>query len=67
MYIKTKDFYKDIAGDVERWFDTSNQDEKNKIPLPIGKNQKVIGTFKDELGMKITTEFCALRAKTQIG
>ena len=24
IYIKTKDFYKDIANDVEKWFDTSN-------------------------------------------
>ena len=63
MYIKTEDFYKDIAGDVERWFDTSNYDEKGKRPLPIGKNKKVIGKFKDELGRKIMTEFCALRAK----
>ena len=63
MYIKTEDFYKDIAGDVERWFDTSNYDEKDKRPLPIGKNKKVIGLFKDELGGKIMTEFCALRAK----
>ena len=63
MYIKTEDFYKDIAGDVERWFDTSNYDEKDKRPLPIGKNKKVIGMFKDELGGKIMTEFCALRAK----
>ena len=23
MFIKTEDFYKDIAIDVERWFDTS--------------------------------------------
>ena len=63
MHIKTEDFYKDIAGDVERWFDTSNYDEKDKRPLPIGKNKKVIGLFKDELGGKIMTEFCALRAK----
>ena len=63
MHIKTEDFYKDIAGDVERWFDTSNYDEKDKRPLPIGKNKKVIGMFKDELGGKIMTEFCALRAK----
>ena len=42
MYIKTEDFYKDIASDVERWFDTSNHDEKDKRPLPIGKNRKVI-------------------------
>ena len=63
MNIKTEDFYKDIASDVERWFDTSNYDEKDKRPLPIGKNKKVIGMFKDELGGKIMTEFCALRAK----
>ena len=63
MYIKTEDFYKDIAGDVERWFDTSTYDKKNKRPLSIGKNKKVIGKFKDELGGKIMTEFCALRAK----
>ena len=63
MNIKTEDFYKDIADDVERWFDTSNYDKKDKRPLPIGKNKKVIGMFKDELGGKIMTEFCALRAK----
>ena len=63
MHIKTEDFYKDIADDVERWFDTSNYDEKVERPLPIGKNKKVIGMFKDELGRKIMTEFCALRAK----
>ena len=60
---KTKDFYKEIASDVERWFDTSNYDKKDNRPLPIGKNKKVIGLFKDELGGKIVTEFCALRAK----
>ena len=63
MNIKTEDFYKDIASDVERWFDTSNYDKKDNRPLPIGKNKKVIGLFKDELGGKIMIEFCALRAK----
>ena len=29
IYVETEDFYKDIAGDVEKWFDTSNYDEKD--------------------------------------
>ena len=62
--IKTEDFYKDIANDVEKWFDTSNFDKNDKRPLPIGKNKKVIGLFKDELGGKIMIEFVGLRAKT---
>ena len=62
MYIKTNDFYKDIANDVEKRFDTSNY-EVNR-PLPIGKNKKVMGLMKDELGGKITTEFVTLRPKT---
>ena len=64
IHIKTEDFYKDIANDVEKWFDTSNYDENDKRPLPIGKNKKVIGLFKDELGGKIMIEFLGLRAKT---
>ena len=52
-----------IAEYVERWFDTSNFNEKDKIPLPVAKNKKVIGTFKGELDGKIMTEFCTLRAK----
>ena len=61
--IKTEDFYKDIASDVEKWFDTFKYDKNDKRPLPIGINKKVIGKFKDELEGKIMTEFCALRAK----
>ena len=59
----TENFFEDIAGDVERWFDTSNYDENDKRPLPIGKNKKVNDFFKDELGGKIMKEFCALRPK----
>ena len=61
--IETEDFYRDIACDVERWFDTSNYDENDKRPLAIGKNKKIPGLFKDELDRKIMTEFVALRAK----
>ena len=36
--IITEDFFEDISNNVEIWYDTSNHDEKNKRPLPIGKN-----------------------------
>ena len=63
IYIKTEDSYKDIANAVEEWFDTSKYDKNDKRPPPIGKNEKVIGKFKDELDGKILKEFVALRAK----
>ena len=66
IHIKTEDFYKDIANDIEKWFDTSNYDENDKRSLPIGKNKKVIGLFKDELGGKIMKEFVGLRRKTWV-
>ena len=64
IHMKTGDLYEDIADDVKKWFDTSNYVEHDKKPLPTGKNKKVIGLFKDELGGKIIKEFVALRAKT---
>ena len=57
IHIKTEGFYKYIANDVEKWFDTSNHDEDDKRPLLIGENKKVIGLFKHELGGKIMMEF----------
>ena len=39
IYFKTENFYKDIANDVKRWFDTSNYDKNNERPLPIGKKK----------------------------
>ena len=58
IYIKTEDFYEDIANDVEERFDTSNY--KVNRPLFTEKNKKVIGLMKDELEGKIITEFGAL-------
>ena len=64
MKIKTNDFYKDISKDVNKWFDTSNFDQKDNILLEVGVNKKIIGKFKDELGGKVMSEFCALRPKS---
>ena len=63
IYIKTEDFFEDISNYVERWFDTSNYDKDDKRPLPIGKNKKIPGIFKDELGGEIMTEIVALGPK----
>ena len=60
--IKTEDFYEDIANAVEKICDTSTYEVSR--PLPTGKNKKVIGLMKDELGGKIMTEFVTLRPKT---
>ena len=61
--IETEDFYRDIAKDVKKRFDTSGYSKDDSRPLPIEENKKVIGLMKDELGGKIMTEFIALRAK----
>ena len=59
--IETKDFYKDIAEDVQDRFDTNGYNPDR--PLPVGLNKKVIGLKKDELGGEIMTEFVTLRPK----
>ena len=58
MNIKTEAFYKDIANDVAKKFDTSNYECDR--PLPTGKNKKVIRSMKDELGGSIITELIEL-------
>ena len=64
FHIKTEDIYKDIAEDVEKIFDTSNY-EIDRL-LPMGKNKKVIGLMKDELGGQIMKKFVGLHAKTAV-
>ena len=58
MHIKTEDFYKDIADDVEKRFDTSTYECDR--PLPKGKKKKLIALMKDDLGGMIMKEFVAL-------
>ena len=57
--IKTEDVYKVILNVVKKRFATSNYEIKR--PLPIGKNRKMIGLMKGELGVKIMTKFVKLR------
>ena len=53
--VKTNDIYIDIVKDVETRFDTLNFEIDR--PLSKGKNKKVIGLMKDELGEQIMKEF----------
>ena len=62
IHIKTDNVCRDIAEDIETRFDISNFELDR--PLPKGKNKKVIGLMKDELGGQIIKEFVGLRAKT---
>ena len=64
IHVQTEYFYKDIANDVDKWFDTSGYNENDNRPLPIGKRKKVIGKFKDELNGMIMIELCNPMAKT---
>ena len=61
--IETECFYRDIAKDVKKRFDTKGYSKDDNRPLPIGENKKVIDPMKDELRGKIMTDFVALRAK----
>ena len=62
LHYLSEDFYEDIANDVEKRFHTSNYEVDS--PLSKGKNIKIIGLMKDELGRKIITTFGALILKT---
>ncbi len=58
--IKTKVFYEDISGDVERRFDTSNYEKDHPSEIPVVKNKKVIGMMKDKCGGKQISAFVGL-------
>ena len=59
---KTEYIYKDIAENFETRFDNSNYELDR--PLPKGKNKKVIGLMKNELGRNAMIKIVRLRAKT---
>ena len=61
--VKTEDWYKDISNDIEQSFDTSNI--QINIPIKIGVNKKVLGTWKDELAGFPMKEFIGIRPKTK--
>ena len=61
--IETEDFYKDISGDVQDKFDTSEYNEGHPSGIPTGINKKVLGMFKDEAAGKSIKEFVGLRSK----
>ena len=64
MYkINSEDFYHDISGDVNEWFDTSGYRE-SKGGIEIGINKKAIGKFKDESGDEFISHFCANKSKS---
>ena len=61
--IMTKDFYKDINPDIEKWFDTSDYSSNHPSGIKTGLNNKVLEMFKDEAGGKQIVEFVGWRAK----
>ena len=67
LKIETDDFFKDISGDVEMWFDTNEFAKDHPAVLEglpiVPKNKKKIGLMKDECGGKILTEWVGLRPK----
>ena len=65
MYeIGTEDFFKDIAEDMEKMYDTSDYPREGHLSgIAVGKNKKVIGLMKDEAAGKIIQEFVGLRSK----
>ena len=50
FHVRTDNIYKDIVEDVEARFDASSYELER--PLSKGKNKKIIGLIKDELGRK---------------
>ena len=61
LYGNTYGIDKDIVEDIKNRPATSNYELYG--PLPKGKNKKVIGLIKNELGEKVITKFVGLKSK----
>ena len=61
--IQTEDFHVDIAGDVQKRFDTSEYPKIHPSGIKAGVNKKVVGLLDDEAAGKQIEEFVGLRAK----
>ena len=61
--IETDDFFKDISGDIEAKFDTSEMPANHLSGIRTGVNKKVLGMFKEEACGKQIAKFVGLRAK----
>ena len=59
--VRTDAIYNDTAENIKTRFDTSNYE--SDTPLPEGRNMKVIGLMKDELGRKIMKNITYLLKK----
>ena len=63
IHIEPEDFYKDIANDVDEWFDTSGFNKEIDRPIAKDKNKNIQGMFKDELNEEVMIESTNVRAK----
>lgn len=57
-----KDFYKSTNYGIEEVVDTFNY--KAERPLPIGKNEEVLGMIKNNISVEIVKKTCSFRTKS---
>ena len=55
LCLQDRDFCEDIAGYIDTWFDASNYSKDSGRPISSGKNRKVNGMMKYNLGGLIIT------------
>jgi hypothetical protein len=60
LYIKNEDPY-EVMLQNKAVFDMSEYPKESRLPVHDPTNKKVIGKFKDEVGLNFIDEFCGLR------